>query len=285
MFKEMSYSGSWYPNAPTACRETLKSYIATDESTAEAVPKNRPQAIIAPHAGWYFSGASAATAYNTLVTQQKDPTDLVVLFGGHVGAASPHFLFLGEGLDTPLGPIETWKTVQDELLRLPQLRHSSKVIDTADNAVEVHLPMIKFFFPNSPVAVITAAPRADAWDLGQEIRNIATKLSLQAVFIGSTDLTHYGSNYGYTPRQGKNSPHEWVRHDNDHELLQRIVERDREGILGHSLEHKSSCCPGAILATLGATCSRSHAPRILSHHLSSDIRYDENFVGYGNILI
>ncbi|MEE2959157.1 MAG: AmmeMemoRadiSam system protein B [Myxococcota bacterium] len=281
----MSYSGSWYPNTHDACRETLKSYIASNHSTVKTVPGNRPQAIIAPHAGWYFSGASAATSYNTLVNHQKEPTDLVVLFGGHVGAASPHFLFLGEGLNTPLGPLKTRKTLQDELLRLPQLRHSSNVIDTADNAIEIHLPMIKFFFPNSTVAIITAAPRADAWDLGQEIRNITAKLSLQTVFIGSTDLTHYGLNYRYTPRQGEDSPHEWVRLHNDHDLLQRVVEKDPEGILNHSLENKSSCCPGAIIATLGATSSHPNTPRILSHHLSSDIRYDENFVGYGNVLI
>ena len=69
-----------------------------------------------------------------------------------------------------------------------------------DNAVEVQMPFIRHFFPNAQIAMMGIAASKEAIVIGESVGAICKNLGKDTVFVGSTDLTHYGPNYGYMPR-------------------------------------------------------------------------------------
>ena len=88
--------------------------------------------------------------------------------------------------------------------------------------------------------------------------------------IGSTDLTHYGPNYGFVPRGLGASSVEWVKKENDKGFIEEALRMNAEGLLHHAVENNSACSPGAVASAV-TTCSSSgrgtRCPRRLLHEL------------------
>ena len=156
-----------------------------------------------------------------------------------------------------------------------------------DNAVELHLPFVKRHFPRAELLMVgvEASPRAKT--IGRVVGERVREAGRDAVFVGSTDLTHYGSNYGWSPRGRGPEAVRWVRDVNDRGFLDRVLADDPDGALEHALSEQSACCPGAVVATMEAV--RAYAgqvqPRLVDHTLSCDVRPAESFVGYGALVL
>ncbi|MFP4310333.1 MAG: AmmeMemoRadiSam system protein B, partial [Desulfococcaceae bacterium] len=103
--------------------------------------------------------------------------------------------------------------------------------------------------------------------------------------IGSTDLTHYGANYGFHPKGDGREALEWVREENDPRFIRALTEMDAEGAIRQGLENHNACCAGAAAAAvvaarrLGASRGRS-----IAYATSHDKHPAESFVGYTGVL-
>ena len=158
-----------------------------------------------------------------------------------------------------------------------------------DNAVEVQMPFIRHFFPNAQIAMMGIAASKEAIVIGESVGAICKNLGKDTVFIGSTDLTHYGPNYGYMPRGMGDEAVAWVRNENDKGFLEALEACQFEAAVEHAQENLSACCPGAAVAALSArqsfeSPSPNQGPQIAQHYLSYDISPNSSFVGYGSLM-
>ncbi|MEQ8455323.1 MAG: AmmeMemoRadiSam system protein B [Sandaracinaceae bacterium] len=273
-------AGRWYPRDPGACRDAVERY------GADAEPASEPhRGLLAPHAGWAFSGDVAGRGYRGLAAAHPDPS-VVVLFGSHRGPDGPDTVFVGEGWATPLGRIATHPmaaTLREALSLAEEPREPIR----PDNAVELHLPFIAHYFPGAPMIMLGIAMAPAALEIGRHVGAALREAGEAPVFIGSTDLTHYGPNYAFAPRGRGPEAVRWVREENDRGFLDAIEQGDPGRALAHGIEHQSACCPGAAAATMEAVRAFEGAvhPRLVSHTLSWDIRPDDSFVGYASVLL
>ena len=144
-----------------------------------------PYALIAPHAGYVYSGPIAASAYARLRSARDEIARVVLLGPSHRVAFDGLAASSAEAFETPLGNVPLDRAAIDRLVELPQVR----VFDAAhadEHSLEVHLPFLKETldeFRLVPLAVGDAAPRETAevlevfWDDPATITVISSDLS------------------------------------------------------------------------------------------------------------
>jgi AmmeMemoRadiSam system protein B len=117
------------------------------------------------------------------------------------------------------------------------------------------------------------------------VAEIAKAERISLIAIGSTDLTHYGPNYGFLTKGIGPSAVEWVKKENDKGFIDRALKMDTEGLLKHAEENDSACSPGAAASAM-VTCKALGAKRgvLLDYYTSYEILPDDSFVGYAGIL-
>ena len=236
---------------------------------------------IVPHAGWFFSGRLAAKVFHTLRSRGK--VDLVVLYGGHLGPNDLPKIVLEESCETPCGDIEIHKDFADKLMKRIDLKRESP--SSGDNTVEIQLAMVKYFFPEAKMIALRSPLSVRSIELGKEVAELVAGEGISTVSIGSTDLTHYGPNYGYVVKGLGPGSVEWVKKENDQRFILEALRMNAEGLLRHAAENDSACSAGAAASTV-TTCKALGAEKglLLEYYTSYDVLPDESFVGYAGIV-
>ncbi len=269
----------WYPFDGKDCRKEIESYIE-----GWAPPSSIPEAGvggIVPHAGWFFSGKLAARVLSCLKSKSK--IDVVVLYGGHMGPDEPPRIVTEEACETPLGDIEIHQDFSNKLMK--RVEAKKEVASSGDNTIEVQLAMVKYFFPEAKLVAIRPPFSRNAIELGKEVAQVAKEEGISILAIGSTDLTHYGPNYGFLSKGTGPASVEWVKNVNDRGFIDRAVKMDAEGLIDHALKNDSACSAGAAASVI-ATCGALGAKKgiLLDYYTSYDIMRDDSFVGYAGIV-
>ena len=269
----------WYPFDGKDCKKEIESYL--EGWTPSEIPSSKGLGGIVPHAGWYFSGRLAARVFYTL--KLKGKVDVVVLYGGHLSAEDLPRIVTEETCETPLGDIEIQTGFVKNLMKSIEMRKESPT--SGDNTIEVQLAMVKYFFPETKLVALRSPLSLKAETLGREVTEIAKKEGISILAIGSTDLTHYGPNYGFLSKGIGPASVEWVKNVNDKGFIDRALRMDAEGLLKHAMENDSACSAGAAISAM-ATCKAFGAGKgiLLDYYTSYDIMPDNSFVGYAGIL-
>lgn len=268
----------WYPDDPIAAARELDSCVlAAQSDPVNAGRNNRDSlAVIAPHASWFFSGVVAAAALLTI------PSDVsvIVVFGGHLPPREKPLLAVEDAFDTPFGLLASDEELRREIAASCDFRIDRSV----DNTIEIQLPLVKRLFPKASIVTIRMPASLISFDFGKKIASIASRSGRSMAAIGSTDLTHYGDNYGFSPVGSGPAALGWVRETNDRRFLDALVEGDPNLALRRALEENSACSPGAAIAALGfAKESGSGQGELLRYATSADIRPSDSFVGYAAV--
>jgi AmmeMemoRadiSam system protein B len=239
--------------------------------------EGRSLAAAAPHAGWYYSGAIAVRA---LFSLDQDVETLAVI-GGHLpGGQSP--LIAGEdAVETPLGEMPLDRDLGAEVSRALGCRPDR----SGDNTVEVLVPLAHYRFPRAKLLWLRFPADRSAFDAGRELARIAGRLGRKLAVLGSTDLTHYGENYGFMPRGEGEAALAWVREVNDARFIEAVIAGDPDGILRRAGEDYSACSAGAVLGALGFALEGGAGKAELLAYGTSAVRspgeVPPSFVGYG----
>jgi AmmeMemoRadiSam system protein B len=113
---------------------------------------------------------------------------------------------------------------------------------------------------------------------------------LKTLLLGSTDLTHYGDNYGYAPHGRGRKALDWVRNVNDAAFIKAVLEDRPEDALAHAAAMFSACSAGAALACMGFAREMQAGPAsLLAYSTSADAGLENDgdapnsFVGYAAI--
>ncbi len=277
--KQMAFAGSWYPAAASECESSIKAFLAQGEGRL----KGDFLGGIVPHAGWYYSGSIACRIIASLHCEEK--TDTIILFGAHMHKQSEPFVLSHGMVETPFGEIEVDTELVDNITKGLGIRKRSPSKFPDDNTLELQNPFIKYFFPDSKIVVCGVAPSFFASIIGNMVVEEAEKLSKSIKIIGSTDMTHYGPDFGFISAGTGEKAVEWVRHENDRNAIDAMVAMDESQIITQGLDHKNMCCPGAAAAT-AAACKKLGAVNAveLDYATSYDKSASASFVGYAGVL-
>jgi hypothetical protein len=239
---------------------------------------------IVPHAGWVFSGHIACNVIQCL-NHQKQP-DTVLIFGRHLHPGSNNYIMKEGRWDTPFGELEIDAEVSQALVGEFPFTVETASHYEPDNTVEVQLPFVKYFFPQTRIVPLGVPPTSATLQLGRRVAEICKDLGRSALVLGSTDLTHYGYNYGFTPKGVGADAVEWVKKQNDKRVVDLMVQMDEEGVIRESLLNHNACCSGAAAAAIVAARELGAKKGIkLIYATSYDIRPDSSFVGYVGIIM
>jgi len=103
--------------------------------------------------------------------------------------------------------------------------------------------------------------------------------------IGSTDLTHYGPNYGFISHGSGSQAVDWVRTENDRRVIDAMIRMDAEAVIREGLSHDNVCCAGAAAGAIAAGKALGAAKgEALAYATSYEKHPGSSFVGYVGVL-
>jgi len=270
--REYSLPAGWFPRDPAEVSAQISRFLAKSDS------QNRScAAAVAPHAGWYYSGRLASLAVSSL----DRSAEAIIVLGGHLPPGSPVLFALEDAAITPFGPMP----IDSEMRSVLQKELAGEEDCFRDNTVEVLLPMVRFFFPKAQLVWMRLPAETSSFDAGITIAKTAAKLKRKINVLASTDLTHYGVNYGFSPHGSGSAALRWVREVNDANFIKAVESGNTGDVLLRAAGDFSACSAGAVLGAMGfAKEAGLGGAKLLEYATSADIEegaVPDSFVGYG----
>jgi AmmeMemoRadiSam system protein B/AmmeMemoRadiSam system protein A len=261
-------AGTWYPESPaivaTAAHVLIRSAAAAPRLEA------KPVALVVPHAGWQYSGVAAGAAFRNL--RPGDFARVVVVGPSH------HGLFDGYALDdatayrTPLGEIPL---CTDALARLRDEKLARVVPDVTrpEHAVEIELPFLQATLGRFCLVPVLAG-RTDAVAEKAFAERLAALNDGATLFVFSSDFTHYGPRFEYTPFGPSALTVGRKIRELDDKAIALLSKGDAPGFRAFLAETGATICGRAGLSTMLELLPRiapeAHAT-LLAHYASADL--------------
>lgn len=272
MVRQRGLPEGWYPESDEGVRRLCEAWSARYPLSRKAC------ACVAPHAGWSFSGRLACAAVGSLAC--GDAALTVVVVGGHLPPHGGTYAAGDESYATPLGELPA----DSELLSFLRDRMAIRGEPHGDNSVEVQLPFVKYHFPKASALWLRVAPSQEALVLGAALFDAQKGLGRTIHVVGSTDLTHYGPGYRFSPQGSGPAAVQWVTEVSDRKMIEALLAMEAESALSLSGSERSACSAGAAVAALTfARLSGVRSGRLIDHFTSFDLHPSDSFVGYAGI--
>ncbi len=279
--REPSVAGAFYPGDAQEARRQIDSFL----NQIAAPSAENVVGGVAPHAGWMFSGLTAAHLFAALQTQT--PPETVILFGAvHRWPLRTPALYASGAWRTPLGDAPVDEALGRALLDADEGLTDDPSAHDEEHSIEVMVPFVQHLWPEARILPIAMPPMEQAPNWGLAVARTARALDRRTVAVGSTDLTHYGPRYGMAPAGTGQQGLEWAK-ENDQRVLDRMVAMDAEGVLTVAERHHNACGAGAVAATIGYAQELGAAEAHLLHHTTSHEAHPmgrpTDLVGYGAV--
>ena len=249
-------AGSFYPLLTSKLVPMIKGYVKAAE--VKQGEGNSPKAVIAPHAGYIYSGPTAAFSFARLATEASLIRRIVLLGPAHRVPVKGMALPGVEGFETPLGVVPVDEGLVSRVSSQSQVSVTAPA-HAAEHSLEVELPFLQVAlgeFSLLPLLVGDTTPNEVAEVLDRVWGGVETRIVI------STDLSHY---HGYS----------FARHI-DQQTADQIVD------LQAAISPRQACGAAAVNGFLVAARRRGLSSELLDLRNSGDTAGDKaQVVGYG----
>ena len=182
-------AGRFYP----ADKETLTSDLSKLFEKCKKSPSNRiVRAIISPHAGYIFSGKTAAAAYSS-VPKDAVYKNIFIIGSSHIMYFDGASVYNSGDYITPLGKVSVNKEIANKLILSNKVFNFPTTSHQQEHSIEVQLPFIQYYFKNG----ISIIPVIIGTDNVNTVKKIAEALrpwfTPENLFVISSDFSHYPS--------------------------------------------------------------------------------------------
>lgn len=263
-------AGAFYPGNPDVLRATVESFFQEDAPRPDR-KLGSSVGLIAPHAGYPYSGAVAAAGYERVATRGR-PEAAVLMGANHTGIGMPLSLSACTAWETPLGqsPVDAGLVARLAESGIPL----SDAAFGREHSVEVQLPFLQSIWgtdlPIVPLCV-ASMPLSDAEETAETIASAIDGRSM--LVVASSDFTHY-------------EPDAAAR-ELDRSALEPIRALDGEGFDRIYRERRLSICGAGAILTLLGICRRLGLTKgeLVRYATSGDVTGDRGaVVGYASVL-
>lgn len=258
MNRQPAVAGSFYPANPDELRRLLGSFLSQADSAAKA-----PKAIIAPHAGYIYSGPIAANAYARLASV-RDSIHRVVLLGPSHRVAFQGLAISGAAyFVTPLGDIPIDASAKIQLSDLDYVGYLEQA-HAMEHSLEVHLPFLQTLLSDFKLVPIVAGDASP-----EQVSVVLERLwgGPETLIVISSDLSHY---HPYAEAQ----------------RLDRATSRHIEMLEFEALSSEAACGKVPVAGLLKVLRSKTLSIKTIDLRNSGDTAGDKNrVVGYGAYVV
>lgn len=263
--------GSFYESDKELLLEELKKSFA--EPGMPDRKKKKVRAAIVPHAGYFFSGKCAAYAYKEIA--DSDPKKIIIFGPNHYSHESG---IADQDWQTPLGIVKTDKKLAEKIAKNTGLNIDNSV-HMKEHSIEVQIPFLQYVLRDFKICAIALGSDINYKKLGEDLLEI---VSDEFILI-SSDFTHYGFNYSYTPFVTEVDKNLENLNKN---ALAGVLDNDVERFLGHLKKTNNTICGrAAIITFLHMNKKLKLKAKLLDSYKSSDILPDKmNSVTYNAVV-
>ncbi|MCX7946710.1 MAG: AmmeMemoRadiSam system protein B [Hydrogenophilus sp.] len=240
--RQPAVAGIFYPAQPQQLREEVGRFLADSPSTGGKFPK----ALIVPHAGYLYSGSTAACAFRLLVPHPERYRRVLIVGPAHRvpfrGLALPG----AAAFRTPLGDVRVDPDAVAAAAAHPFVGEHPAA-HASEHSIEVELPFLQHILPS-----FTILPLVVGWSSAEEVAALLDTLwgGEETLILISSDLSHYHP--------------ERTAHQIDRATIDRILAMDP------TLTSEEACGATAISGFLLEARRRSLTPQLLAYATSAD---------------
>lgn len=260
-------AGQFYPGNAAECLSQLRDCLASQVMN-DSLPDPLVAGIV-PHAGWMFSGPLAAMVF-AAAKHRRPATRTFVIFGAAHGYFGPKpAVDACDAWETPLGNVQI-----DDSLRRALLDGGAVIAASSahrhEHSIEVQVPFVQHLFPEARILPIIVPANESAIVLANAIADLPVDTVAGLLCIGSTDLTHYGPRYGFTPMGIGAEALGWASGVNDRQFIDLALALEAQRLLANSIENGNACGPGAAAAAVLFAQRRGSSGGVLLSHTNSN---------------
>lgn len=192
MLRPPAVSGQFYPSDPIELRAVVATLLADARRALPPTPTAPFRAVIAPHAGYQYSGPTAACAFVSVAV----PSLVVILAPNHTGlGTAPGGASLWEcgAFRTPLGDVPVDEAFAAALRAMSPLVAVDHDAHRDEHAIEVELPLLQARQPKLRIVPLVLAwdSWAEASALGETLARLVQTAAEPVLLLASSDLNHY----------------------------------------------------------------------------------------------
>lgn len=261
--RHQQVAGYFYP----AEKEKLQKDITEMLKTAKTEKSfDRIFGIVAPHAGYVYSGKTAAYAYNLL--NDKTYKTVIVISPSHAEYFPGISIYDGDAYETPLGIVEIDHTMTNKLVENSRLIFKGIQGHRKEHALEVQIPFLQSVLNGFKIVPIVMGDQSKMFvdELADKISKVVDESSL---IVASSDMSHFHS-------------------ADEADSLDSIVEKrindfDFEQLLKDLSDNECEACGGGPIATMMKAASIKNITNslVINRSDSGDITGDKSeVVGY-----
>jgi len=256
-------AGHFYPSNPDKLRKDINLLL---DVTKPKEKFERVFGIVAPHAGYVYSGKTAAHAYNLLVG--KKYKRVVIISPSHSEYFPGVSIFKGDAYETPLGILKVDKEFREKLLTNDDVIFKGFEGHRREHALEVQLPFLQSVLQDFKIVPVVMGDQSR-----RNIDVLAKKLSEvsddETLIVASSDLSHF-----YSKSQADKL---------DSVVEKRVREFDFDSLQYDLDNHTCEACGGGPIVALMKAANLKNIRRsmVLSRTDSGDVTGDNSeVVGY-----
>ena len=265
-----SLAGTWYSADAGELREQINEFF----EKASSRPIDNVNALILPHAGYQYSGLTAAMGLKTAGRKYKR----IVVIGPSHRVPMEEVLSVSRAThyETPLGQVPLDDEFISELLKYPFFQNVPET-DKSEHSVQIQVPLLQYCQAGFKLVPIVAG------SCSQETINKAgsilnSLIDNETLIIASSDFVHYGSNYGYVPF--KQDIPEQIR-KLDMGAYEYIAKLDGPGFLDYRRKTGATICGYVPIAILLGMLSKPAEAHLVEYATSGEQAGDyTNSVSY-----
>jgi len=268
--RKAAVAGSWYTGDPDGLRKEITNYL---ENAKIADIDGEIIALISPHAGYAYSGFTAANAYKQVKGNRYDA--VIVLAPSHHEVFSGASVFNKDGYETPLGVVPVEKTIANAIIEQNQNIRFTWEGHREEHSLEIQLPFLQVAIPDLKIVPIVLWDFS--WDNCKRLADAITKAAKdkKILLAASSDLYH-----GYSYEECKAT---------DNRTLSTIVELNPKKLCQDFQDRELMACGagGIIVAELVAMNLGANKAKIVYQTNSNDVTRSKGgyVVGYGAVVI
>jgi len=274
--RKPAFAGQFYAANPDTLKRDLKNLFS------QAVPNQCENtiAIISPHAGYVFSGKTAASAFNQ-IDKDKHYKNIFIITSSHRVSFDGASIYNAGNYTTPLGEVKVNTALANELIDKYSFFTYMEDADFQEHSIEVQLPFLQTVLDDSIQILPVIIAAQSLATIGKISNALKPYFNSENLFIISSDFSHYPK-YDDAVRID-NSTVKVILNNNADTLIKKLNDNDRSLVKGLAT---SLCGWSSVITLLKLTENHKNiTPKLIQINNSGDSDYGEKdrVVGYAAI--